>query len=72
MLKSEGRNVEFKLELPQKDLGFLKTAVAFANCQGGSFVFGVRNEDHAVVGTDDDRLRCTTTDLKCFRLGSCP
>ena len=56
LLKSEGRNVEFKLELPQKDLGFLKTAVAFANCQGGSFVFGVRNEDHAVVGMDDDTL----------------
>ena len=56
IIKSEGRNVEFKLELPQKDVTFLKTAVAFANCQGGRFVFGIRNEDHAVIGMDDDTL----------------
>ncbi len=56
IVKSEGKNVEFKLELPQKDVTFLKTAVAFANCQGGRFVFGIRNEDHAVIGMDDDTL----------------
>ena len=54
LLKTEGKNVEFKLERPQKDVTFLKTVVAFANCQGGRFVFGIRNEDHAIIGMDDE------------------
>ena len=56
IIKTEGKNVEFKLELPQKDVTFLKTAVAFANCQGGRFVFGIRNENHAVIGMNDETL----------------
>ena len=56
LLKTEGKNVEFKLERPQKDVTFLKTVVAFANCQGGRFVFGIRNEDHAIIGMDDETL----------------
>ena len=56
IITTEGKNVEFKLELPQRDVTFLKTAVAFANCQGGKFVFGIRNEDHAVVGMNDETL----------------
>jgi len=56
LLKTEGRDVEFKLEMPQKDIAFLKTTVAFANCRGGRFVFGIRNEDHAVIGMNDETL----------------
>ncbi|MBR5077909.1 MAG: putative DNA binding domain-containing protein [Victivallales bacterium] len=56
LLKTEGKNVEFKLERPQKDVTFLKTVVAFANCQGGRFVFGIRNEDHAIIGMEDETL----------------
>ena len=56
IITTEGKNVEFKLELPQRDVTFLKTAVAFANCQGGRFVFGIRNEDHAVVGMNEETL----------------
>ena len=53
---SEGNNIEFKLELPHKDLGFLKTVVAFANGLGGKIVFGICNDNHAVIGMDDDTL----------------
>ena len=56
LFRTEVKNVESKLELPRKDTAFLKTAVAFANCQGGTFIFGIRNDDHAVVGMDDETL----------------
>lgn len=56
LLKTEGRDIEFKLEMPLKDIAFLKMAVAFANCHGGRFVFGIRNEDHAVIGINDETL----------------
>ena len=56
LIKSEGDNIEFKLELPRKDIGFLKTVVAFSNGLGGRIVFGIRNEDHTVIGMDDETL----------------
>ena len=56
LISREGSNIEFKLELPQKDIAFLKTVVAFSNGQGGMVVFGVRNEDHAIIGMDDETL----------------
>ena len=56
LISTEGNNVEFKLEMPQKDIGFLKTVVAFANGQGGKVVFGIRNEDHAIIGMDEETL----------------
>ena len=31
LIKTEGREVEFKLEMPQKDISFLKTTVAFVS-----------------------------------------
>ncbi len=56
LINAEGDNIEFKLDLPQKDIGFLKTAVAFSNGQGGKIVFGIRNEDHVIIGMDDETL----------------
>lgn len=56
LLKTEGRNVEFKVDLPKRKETFLKTVVAFANCQGGFFVFGVSDVEHAVIGMNDETL----------------
>ncbi len=56
LISTEGDNIEFKLELPEKDIGFLKTVVAFSNGQGGIIVFGIRDEDHAVIGMSDETL----------------
>ena len=56
LINAEGDNIEFKLDLPQKDIGFLKTVVAFSNGQGGKIVFGIRNEDHVIIGMDDETL----------------
>ena len=56
LINAEGDNIEFKLDLPQKDIDFLKTVVAFSNGQGGKIVFGIRNEDHVVIGMDNETL----------------
>lgn len=47
----ETAELEFKRELPSDHLKYLKTAVAFANCNGGRIVFGV-GDDRTVVGVD--------------------
>lgn len=39
--KGETDSLEFKRDMPDDHLKFLKTAVAFANCNGGRIVFGV-------------------------------
>ena len=49
----ESKNTEFKEELPKKSEKYVKTAVAFANSQGGKLVFGVVDETREVVGIDD-------------------
>ena len=56
MLKDEIKNgetdvLEFKRDLPDDHLKFLKTAVAFANCNGGRIIFGVE-DDRTLVGVD--------------------
>lgn len=54
VLSGEGPGIEFKRELPGGDREsrrkVARTVAAFANGEGGSVVFGVRNEDGAVVG----------------------
>ena len=56
MLKDEINNgetdvLEFKRDMPDDHLKFLKTAVAFANCNGGRIIFGV-DDDRSLVGVD--------------------
>lgn len=50
----EGPQVEFKLDLPAKDdkskRKVMKTVGAFANCQGGSILFGIDDEEYEIVG----------------------
>ena len=35
LLKGEGKNIEFKRQLPEKSEKYMKTVVAFANGRGG-------------------------------------
>lgn len=48
----ESASLEFKRDVPKDHLKFLKTVVAFANCNGGRIVFGV-DDDRSIVGTDE-------------------
>lgn len=52
ILAGESVNVEFKVALPEKSIKYMKSVVAFANGRGGKLVFGIRDEDHAVIGIE--------------------
>lgn len=46
----EGKNIEFKREIPAKHEKFLKDIIAFANCTGGKVILGVEDGTNAVLG----------------------
>ena len=37
----ESKNVEFKVQRPDKSIKYMKTVVAFANGKGGQIIFGI-------------------------------
>lgn len=49
----EGKNVEFKREIPQKHEKFLKDIIAFANCTGGKVILGIEDITNVVYGIGD-------------------
>ena len=49
----EGKNIEFKQELPSKHEKFLKDIIAFANTSGGKTIIGIVDETKEVVGIGD-------------------
>ena len=44
LLNGESKNAEYKLTPPSRSINYTKTAVAFANGQGGCLVFGVEDQ----------------------------
>lgn len=46
----EGKNIEFKREIPQKHERFLKDIIAFANCTGGKVILGIEDKTNIVYG----------------------
>ena len=58
LLNGESKNVEYKLTPPSRSINYTKTAVAFANGQGGCLVFGV--EDQTLHAIYDARLEITS------------
>ena len=59
ILRGETTRVEFKESLPREAAKYVKTVVAFANCQGGQLVIGVADETREVVGLDDTAVFAT-------------
>ncbi|WP_243388597.1 ATP-binding protein [Bifidobacterium scaligerum] len=55
-LAGESKNVEYKVALPDRSVKYVKTAVAFANGEGGRIVFGVEDQTLNVVGVPDDQV----------------
>ena len=49
----EGKNIEFKQEIPSKHEKFLKDIIAFANTSGGKTIIGIVDETKEVVGIGD-------------------
>ena len=46
----ESKNVEFKEDLSEKSIKYMKSVVAFANGTGGKIIFGVADKTREVVG----------------------
>lgn len=52
ILEGESPTLEFKRDIPDQALKYLKTVSAFANCSGGRIVFGV-DSDLSICGMDE-------------------
>ena len=56
ILAGESKNVEFKENLPEKSIKYMKSVVAFANGIGGKIIFGVVDKNREVVGFDKEEV----------------
>jgi len=54
--KYEADRVEFKRELPDQHIKWLKTVVAFANTSGGTLIIGITDRTHQVVGVNKSEV----------------
>ncbi len=54
IFEGESKNVEFKEDLPEKSIKYMKSVVAFANGTGGKIVFGIADKTREVVGFDKE------------------
>lgn len=50
ILAGESKNVEFKENLPDKSIKYMKSVVAFANGSGGRIIFGIDDKTKEVTG----------------------
>ncbi len=56
ILAGESKNIEFKENLPDRSIKYMKSVVAFANGSGGKIIFGITDKTRAVVGFDKDEV----------------
>ena len=49
----EGKNIEFKREIPKDHKKFLKDIIAFSNCTGGKVILGIEDITNTVYGLGD-------------------
>ena len=54
ILAGESKNVEFKENLPETSIKYMKSVVAFANGNGGKIIFGIADKTREVVGFDKE------------------
>ena len=50
ILAGESKDVEFKENLPEKSLKYMKSVVAFANGTGGKIIFGIADKTREEIG----------------------
>ena len=56
ILAGESKNVEFKVQRPDKSMKYMKRVVAFANGKGGRIIFGIDDKTREVVGIPEDKV----------------
>ena len=50
----EGKNIEFKRQIPRNHEKFLKDIIAFSNSSGGKVILGIEDETNIVYGIGDE------------------
>lgn len=70
-LSGENVNIEYKREVPEKSIKYVKSVVAFANGKGGRIVFGIDDETKDVVGMDNERIFQTVDAITTAIADSC-
>ena len=58
ILAGESKNVEFKVQRPDKSIKYMKTVVAFANGKGGQIIFGIDDKTREVKSSAVSSKRC--------------
>ena len=67
----ESNVLEYKRQIPDEHIKFLKTAVAFANGNGGKIIFGIDDETLEVVGLNDENPFRTVDSISNMIYDSC-
>ena len=71
ILAGESEQLEFKRDVPEQSVKYIKTVVAFANGKGGTIVFGVDDNTHKIIGIKKNVQHCEgRPSTSCFR-GNC-
>ncbi|HIV16821.1 MAG TPA: ATP-binding protein, partial [Candidatus Alectryocaccobium stercorigallinarum] len=52
----EGKNIEFKREIPHNHEKLLKDIIAFSNSTGGKVILGIEDETGEVYGIGDQSI----------------
>ncbi len=56
ILSGESKNVEYKVQRPDRSIKYMKTVVAFANGKGGQIIFGIDDKTREVVGIPENNI----------------
>ncbi len=70
-IEPESNTLEYKRQIPDDHIKFLKTVVAFANGHGGRIIFGIDDETHDVVGIESDNLFKTADSVSNMIYDNC-
>ncbi len=52
----ESKTIEYKELIPSKSIKYMKTVVAFSNCNGGKIIFGIHDQTHEIIGFDKEDI----------------
>ena len=55
-IHGEGKNIEFKRELPKQSEKYIKSIIAFSNSAGGKLIIGIEDENRDIVGVDESSV----------------
>ena len=67
----EGKNIEFKREIPKRHENFLKDVIAFSNSTGGKIFIGIEDKTNEVIGIGEKNPFKLADDISNMIFDSC-